>query len=181
MKATIQDAKIALKRPHNAILLALAFCLSAGAIYFVGYIQWRRFVIPILILISASLTYRIGKKRLRESDMSNVVQTAGKGLLVLALTMVAGAFIDNTFFADTPQVVFVIMTAMWVWIAFQMARLDRRLVKLSPEDIAVITENSDVVMARLKDREIKMTAAIVNYDLVREKYGLSKSGSLIVH
>jgi hypothetical protein len=111
--------------------------------------------------------------------MSTGIEIAGKGLMVIAGLMLAGAFIDNALFADNGQIVFILMTTMWMWIDFQTSRLDHRLTRLTPEDISAITESSDVVMAKLKSRQIKMNAAVIHYEAVKEQ--IIKDKRLIVH
>ncbi len=180
MKSTFQDAKEALKRPRNIAIGAVVFIASAAAIYFFGYVQWRRFIIPTLVLLSATLAYRMGK-RLRVSVFSSVVKTTGSGMIWAGVALILGAWIDNVFFSDIPQMVFLILAAREAWIAFQMSRLDNRLSRMSPEDIAVITQSSDVAIAQLNNQKIEMKAELERHNALLEKLGVPFEKRVLVH
>jgi hypothetical protein len=179
MFSIVRDVQTSLKKPTNvAIVLALT-AVSFVAVEWIGYVHWRSFVIPFLILITGRVLYRIGTTRLHQSTVALVFKNASVGLLVYAVALIVGAVIDMVVL-DTPHIVFTLMVSMWVWIFVQVERLDTRLIYLPQNTINEITESSDVVCARLADSKINLRAASTNYLHVRESLGLPPDENLVI-
>lgn len=172
MKATFYEAKEALQRPRNLLALSTSVIASAVIVELTSYVVWRRFVIPTLLLITGRIIHRIGKKRLKTSPVSLLVCMTGKGTMWVAGAMLIGAFLDSIFFAEVPQIVYWILVCGFATAGFQASRLEMRLMAATPEDIAVITDSSDVVRARLKDSIKKNDAVLLHVAPLMEKVGL---------
>jgi len=69
---------------------------------------------------------------------------------------------------------------MWLWISFQMSRLETRLWSLSEDDITDITESSDVIYARLTDRQMELKDSLDRYIAVRDELGLPPDERLVI-
>lgn len=174
MKATLLEARTALMRPKNMAIAAGIIAVSGLIIYAFGYVQWRRFVMPVEICATGWIGLRIAA-RIKQAAFSQLINTASKGILVCSGVLFICAWIDNLLFGDIGNALFVANVLMWMWIAFQLHRLDNRLSVMTPDEQRIITESTDVTIATLSHRFERIGEELDKYNAVRDRLGLEPS------
>lgn len=171
MNASIVEAKEVIKRPKNIGLGLMIFVLSAVCIYFFGYMQWRRIVIPIDIFIIGYIGLKISTQ-IYQAQFATVMRTASAGVMKFSVAILLGAIIDNVFFTDVGYVMFSAVAAMGVWIPFQLARLHWRLDEMPADKKKIVTDSSDMIFVVMAHREKGLKAALDQYYVTKKKLGL---------
>lgn len=171
MKATIKDLKEFIKEPVVLTGVLAASVISAIVITEFGYMTWRRFVIPIEILLIAHCILRINR-HVEQPAFERFVLTASRSLFIGGACILIAAFIDGGLFAETGYVTFAATVLLWAWIGYQITKVERRFARLSPQERKAVEESTTVLLARMADVIEKNTAAIEIYNERAPKLGL---------
>lgn len=180
--AIIAEAVTSLKKPKNLIAISIITVLSALCIYFFGYVQFQRLIIPCLILTAGILTYRIGWRRLQASSVTTIIRTGSRSFLIFGCSLIIGTMLDVGLFGEIGQIVVTQVALMWLWAVVSLSRLDRHLNQMPDTAKQVLTQSADVVIARLAMRHHEIQQELIKYQRTREKMGLPPHKSAyIVH
>lgn len=174
MKATLLDAKKALGKPRNLLKVAAVAVLSVLLIYVLGYVTWRRLVMPVEMFVAGWIILRIAE-RIRNESVYLVIVTAGRGMNGASVILFIAGLVDSVFFGNIGHAMFIGNALLWLWIPFQLHRLFVRLTEMSPAEQEQITESSDVVIAILSHRKVRIREELDKWEAQKEKLGLESS------
>lgn len=161
MRSTLHDVYQALT-VRNTIIVGSILAASVMLIDVLGYLIWRRFPIPALIICVAALGWKIGR-RIGHAGLSRVLNAASVGLGVFGMALFAGAVVDGTFFAERGYVSWSITMTMWAWIAFHVWRAWRVLRSLPTDKLVHVTAGTEVIYAQMTYRAARAQDALDAY------------------
>lgn len=162
MLSTLRDAYESLS-VRNVVCLAAVAAVSWLLIEMVGYMVWRRFPIPTLIIFVAVLGWKIGR-RIGHAGLSRVMNAASVGLGVFGLVHWLAAVIDGAYFPVMGYFSWSTHITMWGWIAFHIYRAWRVLKRMPPDKLQHVTEGTETIYAQMTYREARAREALKQYD-----------------
>lgn len=162
MKATARDVYNSLT-VKNALLLGAIVGLSVVLIDVLGYVIWRRFPIPTLIITTAVLGWKIGRV-IGHPGLEKVLNAASIGLGCFGVAFWLAAVIDGKYFPSMGYVSWTVHNSMWAWILFHVWRAWRVLKKMPSDRMMHVTEGTGMVIAQMTYREARITEVIERYD-----------------
>lgn len=162
MKATARDVYNSLT-VKNALLLGAIVGASVVLIDIVGYVIWRRFPIPTLIIFVAVLGWKIGRK-IGHPGLSRVLNAASVGLGCFGVAAAFAAVIDGRLFPVMGYVSWSVHLTMWAWILFHVWRAWRVLKKMPPDRLIHVTEGTGMIFAQMTYREARIAEVIERAD-----------------
>lgn len=151
MKSTIKDAYNALTL-RNVTIIAFAVVASIVSIDLFGYLIWRRFVTPSIIIAAACIGWSIAR-HVNQEGLRRIVNATSVGLCGFAIALFIGAFVDALMFPNVGYFAFGIITAMWLWITLHMARALSILRRMPDVRKDLVTESTAVIIAQMTHRE----------------------------
>jgi hypothetical protein len=161
MRATVKDVYSAVT-VKNAVIFATIVATSIFLIEVLGYIIWRRFPVPSLIILVASLGWKIGRK-IGHEGLSRILNAASVGLGVFGAALFCAAIIDGTLFPTFGYVSWSVQMTLWAWIAFHVLRAWRILKKMPPDHLTHVTEGTASIYAQMTYREARAQDALDAY------------------
>jgi hypothetical protein len=162
MKATIRDVKDSLNI-RNITVFATIIALSFALIELLGYVVWRRFPVPSLIVTVAVLGWRIGR-RIGHPGLSKVLNAASVGLGAFGVMLWAAAVIDGWYFTVMGYVSWSVQMVMWAWIAFHIWRAWRVIKDMPPDRLMHVTEGTETIYAQMTYRQAQIKTVLKSYD-----------------
>lgn len=171
MKATARDVYNSLT-VKNALILGAIVGASVVLIDIVGYMIWRRFPIPSLIIFVAVLGWKIARK-IGHEGLSRVLNAASVGLGVFGMAHVIAAVLDGRFFPNVGYITWTTHITMWGWIAFHIYRAWRVLKNMPPDRLIHVTEGTGMIFAQMTYREARIAEVIERYDEAKGKMQLA--------
>lgn len=167
MKATARDVYNSLT-VKNALILGAIVGASVVLIDIVGYMIWRRFPIPSLIIFVAVLGWKIARK-IGHEGLSRVLNAASVGLGVFGMVLWLAAIIDGRYFPVMGYISWSTHIVMWGWIAFHIYRAWRVLKNMPPDRLIHVTEGTGMIFAQMTYREARIAEVIERYDEAKGK------------
>lgn len=166
MRATVQDAYNSLTLRNVLIILGIVM-LSVVLIDLVGYVVWRRFPIPTLIICVAALGWKIGRK-IGHAGLSKVTNAASVGLGIFGVVHWISAVIDGAYFPVMGYVSWTTHVTMWAWIAFHVWRAWRVLKQMPPDHLMHVTEGTEAIYAQMTYREARAREVLQDYEKAKK-------------
>lgn len=145
MKVTIQHLVASLRNPRAVACMTLTAMLSWLAIDTFGYLIWRRFPVPLLLLLIASIWKRVARK-VNELELSRISSNVN----TFAVVLLAAAFVDGYFFPATGYFTFFSFVGLFAWIALESEIADRLLARMRPKERRELTQNVSVILAKMQ-------------------------------
>lgn len=161
MRATIRDAYKALSLRNIAIFTAIVI-FSYVLIDLVGYIVWRRFPIPTLIISVAILGWKIGRK-IGHAGLAKLMNAASVGLGVFGIILWTAAVLDAQFFVERGYLSWATTMVMWAWITFHVWRAWDVLRTMPPDKLIHVTEGTEAIYAQMTYRAVRAQEALDAY------------------
>lgn len=154
MKSTIKDAFNAVT-PRNTLIFAVAVVVSIISIDAFGYLIWRRFVTPSIIIAAAGIAWSIAQ-HINDPGLKRIVNAASVGLCGFAIALFAAAFLDALMFPNVGYLAFSTLTAMWLWITLHLWRVLHILRRMTAARKDIVTESTANIIAQMTHREERM-------------------------
>lgn len=145
MRASIHHLIAIIRSPKAIAGLLLATMLSILAIDTFGYLIWRRFPVPLLLLLIASIWKRVARK-VNELELSRISANVN----TFAIVLLAGAFLDGYFFPAKGYITFLAFVVLFAWIAFESEIADKLLARMRPQEQRELTQNVHVILAKMQ-------------------------------
>ncbi len=155
MRASIRDAGRFIRQPKSIAALTAVFLLSAVGIELFGYLIWRRFPTPVLIITTAVLWLGIAKA-INQPKLSAVIRLMAIGLCGFGAALVVGAFVDAVYFPALGYCTFTATVGLWGWFAFYSYRALIVLTNMSPAGRERVTSSSAVIIAEMTATEDRL-------------------------
>jgi hypothetical protein len=162
MKATARDVYQALT-VRNVLIFGGIIALSIVLIDVLGYVIWRRFPIPTLIIFVAVLGWKIGR-RIGHAGLSRILNAASVGLGCFGVAAAFAAVFDGRFFPVMGYVSWGTHITMWGWIAFHVWRAYRILKDMPPSRLMHVTEGTGMIFAEMTYRKARIAEVIERAD-----------------
>lgn len=166
MKATIRDTYNAITR-RNLIALALFVIASVVVIDLFGYIVWRRFPIPTLIICVAVIGWKIGRV-IGHAGLTSLLNAASFGLGCFGVAIWGAAIVDGRLFREVGHVTWAVQNLMWGWILYHVWGAWVILKNMPPNRLIHVTEGTEAIYAQMTYREARVTEVIERYDEVKK-------------
>lgn len=154
MRTTLKDTANAITL-RNGFVFAAALTIPIITAIVFDHLIWRRFVIPAIIIIAASIGWRIAQT-INQQGLKQVVNAAIVGLFAFAAAIFAGAALDSIVFPETGYFSFLAHSVMWLWIALHLYRALAILRRMSTAEKQLVTESTAVIYAQMTRREERM-------------------------
>lgn len=158
MKSTIRDAYNALTFRNCAVFAGLII-FSATSMYFAGFLVWKKFVPPALILFTAFIWWKVARI-VAQDGLSRVVNAASVGHAAFGFAWIIAATLDATFFPVTSPLAFTVFILMLSWIAFHSSRVLSIFRRMTPTQRNLVTQSTAVIAAQMTYRKERATAVI---------------------
>jgi len=162
MKATARDVYNSLT-VKNALLLGAIVGASVVLIDIVGYVIWRRFPIPTLIILTAVLAWKIARL-IGHEGFIQVLNVGSFGLGGFGVTLFFAGIVDGWFWPTEGYVSWSTHIVMWGWIAFHIWRAWRVLKNMPPDRLIHVTEGTGMIFAQMTYREARIAEVIERAD-----------------
>lgn len=166
MRATARDVIGALTLRNCAVFAGIVL-LSLILIDAVGYVIWRRFPIPTLIITVAVLGWKIGR-RIGHAGLAKVLNAASVGLGLFGVAIWVSALIDASYFPQVGYVTSTTTMAMWGWIAFHIWRAWRVLKTMPPDNLSHVTQGTAAIFAEMTYRRAEAQEVLERYDKAKK-------------
>lgn len=161
MTSTFIELKRLLQRPPILGACIGFIVLSLIAIDTVGYLAWRRFPLPMLVITTAFIWIGIGKA-INHPPLSKIVKGMSVGLCAFGITILVGAFVDAFFWAETGYLAFGGAVALWAWIAFESYR-GLRVLDVMPEENKVrVTMSTAEIIAQMTETQHRIERVVAD-------------------
>ena len=161
MRSTIRDVYGSLTIKNAAILGAIVGS-SVILIEVLGYLIWRRFPIPSLIIFSAAIVWKIAR-RIGHDGLSRVFNAASVGVGSFGIALFVGAIIDGALFPEYGYVSWSVTMSLWAWISFHAYRAWRILKAMTPDRLLHVTGGTGKIFAQMTYREARAHEALDAY------------------
>lgn len=171
MRATIRDAYGALTPRNIALIIALVL-LSVVMLNTVGYLIFRRFPIPTLIIYVAVLGWRIGRL-IGHVGLSKLLNAASVGLGLFGIIHWFAAVIDGTYWPVYGYASWCVHSIMWGWIAFHLWRAYKVLKEMPPDHRMHVTEGTETIYAQMTYRQARIQKALESYEEAKFKFAVA--------
>ncbi len=170
MKATIRDLKQSLSKPKNIAIGGASVCLFGTLTVLYGFMALRRFVVPFEILATAYIAWKIARNA-TQPTIHRVVASASVGLFIGGGLVLLAATLDSLLFPQPGVMTFCATVLLWAWIGFQMSRVDRRIAAMPKKERDMVSQSTELLIARINDQEIKSQQALHEYETITERFG----------
>lgn len=162
MRATVKDALGALSLKNCLVMVGIVV-VSLLLIEAVGYVIWRRFPIPTLVICVAVLGWKIGRK-IGHAGLSKVLNAASVVLGAFGVAIWLSALLDARLFPEIGYITWTVQTSMWGWILFNVWRAWRVLKTMPPDRLLHVTEGTEDIYAQMTYRQARIKQALEGYD-----------------
>jgi hypothetical protein len=162
MKATFRDVCNALT-VRNAVILGIIVGVSVALIDVLGYVIWRRFPIPALIIFVAALGWKIGR-RIGHVGLTRILNRASVGLGVFGLVLWAAAVIDGVFFTEHGYLTWTVMMSLWGWLSYHVWAVWQKIKNMPDDRLIHVTEGTEAIYAQMTYREARGREALKAYE-----------------
>lgn len=167
MKATLHDVYDSLTWRNSLVFLGIVL-LSIFSIDIVGYMIWRRFPAPLLVVGVAVLGWLIGHL-IGHRGLAQVLNAASVGLGVFGALILCGAVVDGAIFPEKGYLSNGVQITMWSWIFFHIWRAWMVLQKMPPDRMIHVTEGTAAIYAQMTYREARAKEVLEKYEVARKK------------
>jgi len=161
MIGTISELKRLIQKPPILIGCISVVALSVVAIETVGYLVWRRFPLPLLVIATAFIWVGIGKA-INQPQLSKIVEGMSVGLCAFGALILIGAFLDAFLWADTGYLAFGGAVALWGWIAFESYRGAQILKEMPEENKVKVTMSTAEIITQMTETQHRIERVVAD-------------------
>lgn len=161
MSNTFRDIGRLIFKPHVAVVVLLSIILSIITIDTMGYLVWRRFPLPVLVIATAFIWVAIGKA-INQPQLSKIVKGMSVGLCVFGVVILLGAFLDAFFWADTGYLAFGGAVGLWGWITLESYR-GLQILRVMPEQNKVkVTMSTAEIITQMTETQHRIERVVAD-------------------
>lgn len=150
MKAMLEDFKEATKKPINIAICVAVVALSAATIQEFGYLVWRRFPIPLIVVTGGGVFLLLSKIFAQSKWGSAMLRANGLIGIVSGALMLTGAFLDAWLSPEVGYFLFFTFLTFCGMGLFNLFRVLKRARQMSQESIEKTTLGVEVAVAEMR-------------------------------
>jgi len=161
MTNTFRDIGRLILKPYVMVVMLSFIALSMITIETVGYLVWRRFPLPLLVIATAFIWVGIGKA-INQPQLSKIVEGMSVGLCAFGALILIGAFLDAFLWADTGYLAFGGAVALWGWIAFESYRGAQILKEMPEENKVKVTMSTAEIITQMTETQHRIERVVAD-------------------
>jgi len=161
MTNTLRDIGRLILKPYVMAVMLFTLVLSTIVIDSAGYLVWRRFPLPLLVIATAFIWLKISKA-VNQPQLSKMVKGMVVGLCLFGAFILAGAFIDAFLWAETGYLASIGTMALWGWITFQSYRGLQVLEVMPAENKLQVTMSTADIIVQMTETQQRIEKVVAD-------------------